>query len=80
MFLPEDIKEAIAEKMDCNYVVVEGDGMHFEAVIVSPEFSGLGLLARHRLVYEVLGDDLGEAIHAISLKTYAPEEWGQENL
>jgi len=54
--------------------------MHFEALIVSPEFSGLGLLARHRLIYEALGDELGEAIHALSLKTYAPEEWNKENI
>jgi acid stress-induced BolA-like protein IbaG/YrbA len=80
MFNPKDIEEAIAEKIDCAHLAVEGDGMHFEALIVSPDFSGLGLLARHRLVYEALGDELGEAIHALSLKTYAPEEWNKENI
>lgn len=56
-------------------VDVDGDGTHFEAVIVSSAFNGKTLLERHQLVYNVLGEAMKERIHALSLKTYTPEQW-----
>lgn len=56
-------------------VGVDGDGTHFEAVIVSSAFNGKTLLERHQLVYNVLGEAMKERIHALSLKTYTPEQW-----
>ena len=52
------------------------DGVHFEAVVVAEAFRGKLPLARHRLVYATLGDLMGGAIHALSLKTVTPEEAG----
>jgi len=52
------------------------DGVHFEAVVVSPEFAGKSTLQRHRLVYATLGNMMGREIHALGLKTLAPEEQG----
>ncbi len=51
------------------------DGVHFEAVVISPEFEGQGTLQRHRRVYGTLGERMGGEIHALSLKTFTPEEW-----
>ena len=54
------------------------EGGHFDAIIVSTRFEGLGLVERHRAVYAVLGD-LGERrVHALALKTFTPEEWQRE--
>ena len=50
------------------------DGVHFEATVVSPDFAGKLPLARHRMVYATLGDLMGGAIHALSLRTLTPEE------
>ncbi len=50
------------------------DGVHFEAVVISPSFSGLRTLQRHRRVYDTLGDKMGGAIHALALTTRTPEE------
>ena len=50
------------------------DGVHFEALVVSPAFAGKLPLARHRMVYATLGELMGGAIHALSLKTLTPEE------
>jgi acid stress-induced BolA-like protein IbaG/YrbA len=56
-------------------VTVHGpDGVHFEAVVISKQFQGKLPLARHRLVYACLGSKMGQEIHALSLKTYTPEE------
>ncbi len=50
------------------------DGVHFEAEVVSAAFAGKMPLARHRMVYATLGDLMGGAIHALSLKTLTPDE------
>jgi len=50
------------------------DGVHFEAVVVCEAFAGKMPLARHRMVYGTLGELMGGAIHALSLKTLTPEE------
>jgi stress-induced morphogen len=44
-------------------------------VIVSPAFAGLTRVRQHQLVYGVLGERMREEIHALSMKTYSPEEW-----
>jgi len=50
------------------------DGVHFEALVISPAFAGKLPLARHRMVYATLGELMGGAIHALSLRTLTPEE------
>lgn len=49
-----------------------GGGDHFRAEVVSPAFAGLSRIDQHKLVYAVFGDEIGGAIHALSLKT-SPE-------
>lgn len=53
---------------------VDGDGRHFSATVVSPDFTNQSRIARHRMVYDVLGDKVGQTLHALSLKTWSPEE------
>jgi BolA protein len=50
-------------------------GGHFTALIVSSDFQDQSLLARHRLVYDALGDLMGSAIHAFSMKTVTDKEF-----
>ena len=52
----------------------EGGG-HFELLVVSGRFEGLGRLARQRLVYEALGELMRTEIHALSMRTLTPDEW-----
>ena len=47
---------------------------HFAVTIVAPSFSGLNRVARQRLVYETLADELATRVHALSLTTLAPDE------
>ncbi len=74
MVTPEDIKGWIEAGLEDCQVEIDGDGHHFEAVIVSPEFTGKSRIAQHQLVYGVLGDKMKAAIHALSMKTLSPEE------
>jgi len=49
-------------------------GGHFAVIIVADAFAGKNLLARHRMVYEALGDAMKTEIHALSVKAYTPQE------
>jgi len=75
MTTPESIEASVKSGIDCRHVEVAGDGQHFEAVIVSPEFEGLSRIRRHQLVYAALGDRMREEIHALSMTTLTPAEW-----
>ena len=72
---PASIEDSIRNGLACTHLEVRGDGAHFEAVIVSPAFAGLTRVRQHQLVYGALGERMREEIHALSMKTYSPEEW-----
>ena len=45
----------------------EGGGTHFEITIKAAVFAGKSRLQRHRMVNEILADDLAKSIHALEL-------------
>ena len=47
---------------------------HFRIKIVSPRFTGLNRVARHRLVNQALSHLIGKPIHALALETLAPDD------
>lgn len=49
-------------------------GGHFRVTLVSPKFRNLTTLARHRLVYETMGELMQHEIHALSITALTPEE------
>lgn len=75
MVTPESIQQGIAAGMATSHLIVVGDGQHFEAVVVSEEFAGKSRVQRHQRVYQTLGDRMREEIHALSIKTFTPQEW-----
>lgn len=48
---------------------------HFNAIVVSAHFEGLGRVARQRAVYSALDGLMGKPIHALTMKTLTPSEW-----
>jgi BolA protein len=81
--------ESIAEKLDARFAVqhlevtnesgshnvAPGSETHFRVVVVSDDFEGERLLARHRAVNETLADELAGGVHALALHTYTAREW-----
>jgi acid stress-induced BolA-like protein IbaG/YrbA len=65
---PDELKDRIEAGIPGARADVTGDGHHFEAIIEGPAFSGLSRVAQHKLVYDVFGTELGDRIHALSLK------------
>jgi len=49
-----------------------GDGDHYAAHVVAPEFKGKSRVQQHQMVYEALGGQMGGALHALALTTAAP--------
>ena len=73
-----DIRESILEKLECEFVEILGeDGSHFEGTIVSRLFEGLNRVKQHQMVFNALGNKMKSEIHALSMKTYTPNEWNQ---
>jgi len=54
----------------------KGGESHFNLEIVSAAFAGQSRVARQRLVYDILKEELAGPVHALSLKTATPEEAG----
>jgi len=77
-YTEQQLKDKLLEKLAAEHVEVvdqsDGCGGKFAALIVSRQFEGKGLLARHRLVNAALEEEL-KAIHAFSQKTLTPEQW-----
>ena len=71
----DDVRGFIAAGLACDHLEVDGDGQHFFATIVSPEFEGKSRVARHQRVYQALGDRMRAQVHALSMKTLTPAEW-----
>lgn len=72
---PEQIETYIKQEISCTHIQVEGDGQHFFATIVSPQFEGKRLIQRHQLVYAAMGDRMKAEVHALSIKAFTPEEF-----
>jgi acid stress-induced BolA-like protein IbaG/YrbA len=76
----EQLKEIITAGLTCLHIQTDGDGRHWNAVIVSPEFEGKRLIQRHQLVYATLGQRMHtDEIHALAMKTLTPAEWAAQD-
>jgi BolA family transcriptional regulator, general stress-responsive regulator len=71
---PETIEIRDESGQHIGHEGAKGGGGHYQLVLVTARFHGLSLPARHRMVYDALGPMMSKAIHALSIKAYAPEE------
>jgi acid stress-induced BolA-like protein IbaG/YrbA len=73
---PEQIKRLIEAGLANCQAFVEGDGAHFTACVVSPIFAGKSRIEKQQIVYDTVKQELlNGTLHALSLKTFTPEEW-----
>jgi acid stress-induced BolA-like protein IbaG/YrbA len=76
---PEQIKQLILAGMACDFLELDGDGQHFQAIVVSSEFVGKNRVQRQQRVYQTLKEKLATGeLHALSFKTLTPEEWSAQ--
>ncbi len=75
----QELQAIIAAGLRCEHIEVSGDGRHWSAVIVSPEFEGKRAIQRHQRVYATLGAKMHtDEVHALSMKTFTPAEWAAQ--
>jgi acid stress-induced BolA-like protein IbaG/YrbA len=74
------VTKLIRDGMPGAEVTVTGDGSHFEAVVVSADFVGKTPIQKQRLVMATVKPQIesGE-LHALSIKTYTPEQWSAQS-
>ena len=91
MNIPTKIQTVLRDKLNASVVEIEDEshlhaghkgrtdsqGGHYNLIVVSPIFAGKPMLKQHRLIYDALAQEMGVSIHALSLKTYTPEQWSK---
>lgn len=53
----------------------ESGAGHYCVTVVSARFVGANPVARHRLVYDAVGDLIPDEVHALAITAYTPDEW-----
>lgn len=73
-----EVQQKIEAGLPAAEVRVTGDGSHFEALVISPEFEGKSPLQKQKMVYATVNEHItsGE-LHALTIKAYTPEQWAQ---
>ena len=64
---------------EVSVVDLKGTGDHFSALIISDLFKGVGLVDRHKMVYNTISDVMTNQIHAMQIKTLTRKEWNEKN-
>lgn len=81
MISPSQVEELIRSALPDAEVRIQdltGGGDHYQAIVVSSAFEGKSLIQQHKLVYGAVNQAMStEAIHALSLKTFTPEDWAK---
>ncbi|WP_348766448.1 BolA/IbaG family iron-sulfur metabolism protein [uncultured Salinisphaera sp.] len=76
MYSPEAVRELILAALpDADVKIVSDDGVHFAGRIVSEDFEGKPPVKRQMMVYAALGELMGNEIHALTMKTWTPDEF-----
>ena len=86
MSMQQQIEEKLAAGIECKHLNVvneshmhgRGTESHFKVIVVSEEFAGKRLLARHRQINELLQDELANHIHALAIHTFTPDEFSAQ--
>ncbi|WP_075182985.1 BolA family iron metabolism protein IbaG [Pantoea sp. 1.19] len=74
-----EIEDVLKHALPLQEVHVTGDGSHFQVVAVGEMFATLSRVKKQQVIYAPLMDYLADnRIHALSIKTYTPEEWARD--
>lgn len=76
MISNDAVRERLLATGAVDKVVVDGDGYHYDVMVVSDVFCGLSRVARQQWIYAVLQDWIASgALHALNMKTLTKQEW-----
>ncbi|KAF7294392.1 hypothetical protein MKEN_00886900 [Mycena kentingensis (nom. inval.)] len=74
----DQLEAAIRKSINCDHIEIEdtssGCGENYAILLVSKDFEGKSTLMRHRLINQVLKDEVAQ-MHAFSQKTFTPAQY-----
>jgi len=89
MIVQKTIEDKLNTRFKADYLSVENEShnhsvpanseTHFKVTIVCEEFEGIRLIMRHRLVNDILAEELAGPVHALAMHTYTPSQWAEKN-
>jgi len=71
---PESIEIIDESAQHAGHAGARSGGGHYQMTIIAPAFKGQNIVARHRAIYQALGDLMLTRVHALSITAYSPEE------
>lgn len=72
--VPQHLEVLDESALHAGHAGARGGGGHYRLTLISPAFSGQNGVARHRMVYQALGDLMQQRVHALSITALSPEE------
>ena len=88
--LQELLTQALTERLEPVALELEDDsaahaghagaaaGSHYTVTIVATCFAGKARVARHRLVYDALAEEMRRGVHALAIRAYTPQEFAEQ--
>ena len=72
----QDIQALLADNLESCEVQVNGEGSHFDILVIGDVFEGLRPVQKQQVIYKVLNAHIADgSIHAVNIKTFTPAEW-----
>jgi stress-induced morphogen len=65
----DKIKSGFSSDADVHVVDRNGDGYHFDVLVMSDDFKGLSRIQQHQKIYELLDAEFKDKLHALTIKT-----------
>jgi len=89
MIVQQTIQDKLKQRFNTVFLTVENEShnhsvpanseTHFKVTVVCEEFEGLRLIMRHRLINDLLAEELAGPVHALAMHTYTPKQWAEKN-
>ena len=76
----QEIKALLADSLESCQVEVNGEGSHYDILVIGDIFDGLRPVQKQQLVYKVLNSHIADGtIHAVNIRTFTPAEWQEKS-
>ena len=76
---PTEIESILRAALALDELHVQGENGHFQVIAVSPLFAGMSRVKKQQTIYAPLTEHIASnAIHALSIKAFTPEEWQRD--
>ncbi|MEM0909516.1 MAG: BolA family protein [Pseudomonadota bacterium] len=77
----EEVIALLQSTLSLQEIKVKSEGSHYQIIAIDDSFGQMSRVKRQQLVYSPLSEKISDGtIHAVSIKTFTPEQWQREKL